>query len=589
MTADVWAAWLAILVAPWLALMASALLAEPAGRTATSAVGLIWCAAGTALIVLLDRPAEIALGDWFVLPGRAQVPVPTAWIVTPAAAWGVASSGLSLWWVSERDESGARWGLVQVICGVAAQTWFVDNVWWLLLAQSLLLGSCAVAVKAHGLQPMGFQSLWLAGFWAEAVFVLATLAAALSLGSLKMTVLSAADRIAELASSAPGVVALVGLLWWVAACGRLFQFPFSRVRDAAAQSSPLMNMMMWGVALLPLASRWLLAGRWWWSAEAVGTDLVNGWSTLAALAGVWCALASSDPRVRVAWLLGTQGALAVHPLVGASHVDLQPLVVEQWSVSLCAAAWLIAVLPSRGDSQISTSSTSAASASAVATVTVWLAMVELTGITVWPWCTPLAHAASSSGGLLQFLPALRFVIWFLCGLATVQSAAEARAVTWTAPSWWGVAWLLIAPMALVLAVGRTATEMEVSLRAPGAIIGPATGAAGVILGFAWQRCPSPLRQRLGTLWSPLVRLGGNRFSMAQVFLYGITLPLRGLAQLCLFLDWFVTERLFLDWNRRVSHGLGTDDELPSAGVEFYALALWLAAAALIATVMWLGR
>jgi hypothetical protein len=590
----------AIALAPWIALAWTAITEGRRGPVATGTLGVVWFLAAAALAGWLDGPASISLGDWLVLPDALRVAAPVAWAIQPEAAWGIAASGLCLWWssLSRGEMSGAsEWLRLHALCGIAAQVWLLDNVWWLLAAQTALGGLCALALRpggchghavrrvavpdcdGHGHVPDGVtlapeSALWLASLWADAVFVLAALAAALSVRSLQWTELAEPDRLAQIQAEYPGMVELVGLLCWLAVCGRLFLFPFGAVRDAAAHSSPRANIAVWGLALLPMATRWLLAGRCWWAASTATTDLVTGWSLLAALVAAWCALASADLRVRVAWLLGAQVACTVEPLVRSTAEGATLFVVVQWAIALCAAAWLFVALEDCGDENAATSSASPRG-SLMRTFAVWLAAAELTGVAVWP----LLIGADPSLGTA----ALQIGVCGLAGLATVQLAADAR--TASAPHRWGFMLLIVAPPALALffggarAVGVISAERTFGIGLPATLVGMAGG-------LIWQFAPRGWRRGLEPVLRPFARLGRDRFSMPRVFDLAIRRPLAALASVCQLLEGRGTESLWAG-SRGVHHA--TDEDLPSAGAAFYALSLWLAAAAVVATVMWLAR
>jgi hypothetical protein len=469
---------------------------------------------------------------------------------------------------------------------VAAQAWFLDSVWWLLAVQPLLQGLCALELGERAEQPVdadAARSLWLAGLWADAAFALAALTAAISVHSLRLTELADPDRIANVETLYPGAVELVGLLWWLAACGRLFQFPFAAVRDIAARLSPRDNTMVWGVALLPVAMRWLPAGRWWWRASEATTELVSGWSVLAALIAAWCALASPRLRVRVAWLLGAQAACAVEPLVRRSTDGVESHVIAQWSVSLCAAAWLFVVFSGCGDANSSSPERSAPAAVQGwlwTTLAVWLAAVELTGVAVWPWVLTDEGPSASLG-----MEVLRLGVWGLSGAAVVVMAADARTES-PLPRWaWGFAVLIVAPPALALSHGGVGVFDRVSETVFGSAGGLLAGVVGMAAGALWRLCSPRWRRGLEPAWRPLAQLGRQRFSMPQVFRHAILQPLLALGRLCSYLE---RRGPGLAGARRTSPAM-TDEDLPPTGMEFYALSLWLAAAAVVATVLWLAR
>jgi hypothetical protein len=576
MTADVWAAWLLLLLAPWLAVFVTLWGGQPLGRWATLALGVCWCVGSAVLWLLLDRPVSISGGEWLVLPGSQPVAATSAWTISREALLGLLASGATLWWLSadeREDHDHVGWLLVQVLCGVAALVWFVDNVWWLLVEQAalLMLSAWLVGWQADG-TPEGAatRTVWRAGARADVVLVMALLTAATALGTMRLTELSDPARLAALSTAAPGVIELVGLLWWLALCGRLFLFPLTSARDAAARSSPLVFTLVWGVALWPVAARWLFAGRAWWLSADVLTDLVIGWSALAAVAALWCALATTDLRQRLAWLLGVPVMVAVGPLMlGSAAVVLS----EQWLLAACATAWLSATVTNSAQTPPRAARWWEASA-------IWLAVVNLLGLTVWP----LSIMAGAEGASAIDRP----LIGVLSGFATVLFAADASRGGFSPREWWGWWWLIGVPLLGVAAFGVTGAALQRSFDQAPPLSGIVAVVSGVFVGLLWQTCPVSWQQKVRGLLEPLVQLGRQRFSLPQMASSGMQLSWQSLVQLSQFVD-----QAFLSgvlWGRlhRQPPEHSPPDDLASATPEFYALALSLAAAAVTLTVMWLG-
>jgi hypothetical protein len=574
MTVTAWCLWLVIIVAPWLACAITAFNRPSIGRTATQSLGMTWCLAAVALIAVVDSPVKIVAENWFVLPASPTPPVILAWTIDPIQLWAVATSGLVLWWLagSEPEESASPWMLVQILCGVAAQTWFLDNAWLLIIAQAALTGMCALLIGWRG-DGSAMRGWWMSSAWGDGVMLLAVLSVALPLGSLRLTDLANADRMAELQLASPGTVPLVGLLLGIALCGRLFQFPFSAARDLSDGASPLANGIVWGLALCPTAMRWLFASRVWWTATDVVADLAEGWSAIAALAAAWCALATSNLRVRVTWLLGTQVSYTVPALIHGSAVDVGSPVVEQWCISLGAAAWLFVVL-SREDA-VSTASTMSTKG------LIWFASLGLCGVAVWPvFLDPLEA--------WQWPQIVTVCAWGLCGWACVMNAADAGVGRLSARALWGSAWLVVAPCSIAFAAVETGQGLMSAVESPSALAGWSVVVCGMLAGVLWHRCPLLLRTRCRAAWDPLLSVGRQRFLMPMLFNSGVNLPIRGVAQLCRFLEWFVIDAWLLGTLRRLQRPSSAADELQAAGAGFYALALGLTAAALTLTIMWLA-
>jgi len=546
-----------VLGAPWLALAAT--FAWPtAARIATQLLGTAWSLA--AMWVIGSAP-------------HAMVQITEGWIIPAAGWWGIAASGLIVWRLgvsSGEDETHAAW--IHALCGAAAVVWCTANAWWLLTADGALLALSAGLIgsrkPSHG---NSLRSQWLAGLWADAVLGLAILSAAGSLRSLSVTELSAAARIAELDMASPGMIALIGLLWGIAICGRLFQFPFGSVRDLAGTASAPVNAMVWGLAMLPVATRWMLAGRAWWSAVDALTDLADGWSTIAALAAVCFALGSADVRIRIAWLLGAQTAWAVQPLVAGDPV-ISGVVFEQWCLAACAATWLFGGSPTPSDGANRAPSTGSTTAIAA------LAAIVLAGILIWPCALPETTDSSP-----HWISAVQLAVHALAGLAVVVLAADASQ---SSRALWDGAWLVAVPIAAVMTLGQSGACVMSGAASHKVITIWLASAAGILIGILWRCCPAAWQEPCCTAIAPLTHVAGTRFFTLDLWRFAIDLPIRGVAQLCLIQDRLL-ELIMSRGIRRLQCWGPTDDELHAAGIEFYALALGLSAMAITLTVMWL--
>jgi hypothetical protein len=112
-------------------------------------------------------------------------------------------------------------------------------------------------------------------------------------------------------------------------------------------------------------------------------------------------------------------------------------------------------------------------------------------------------------------------------------------------------------------------------------------AAGLLIG-AWSVRSGVADGRL-TWFEPWARLGRRRLYLGTLLLFGVNLPLRALAQLTRFWDWFAWDTLFLGAFRRLPR-MGADEGLDLHQVDpgFYALSLGVGTAAVTLTLLWLG-
>ncbi len=112
-------------------------------------------------------------------------------------------------------------------------------------------------------------------------------------------------------------------------------------------------------------------------------------------------------------------------------------------------------------------------------------------------------------------------------------------------------------------------------------------AAGLLIG-AWS-VRSGVTDGRWAWFEPWARLGRRRLYLGTLLLFGVNLPLRALAQLTRFWDWFAWDTLFLGAFRRLPR-MGADEglDLHQVDLGFYALSLGVGTAAVTLTLLWLG-
>jgi NADH-quinone oxidoreductase subunit L len=110
--------------------------------------------------------------------------------------------------------------------------------------------------------------------------------------------------------------------------------------------------------------------------------------------------------------------------------------------------------------------------------------------------------------------------------------------------------------------------------------------AGILLAFALYGKPSPIPAALAKICPPLTRLSQQKFLLDEVYNDLFIWPLRGVAQLSLFLDWIldggIIDGLFGTLPREIGRLLRP---LQNGLVQFYALSMMLALAVMLAAVL----
>jgi NADH-quinone oxidoreductase subunit L len=105
---------------------------------------------------------------------------------------------------------------------------------------------------------------------------------------------------------------------------------------------------------------------------------------------------------------------------------------------------------------------------------------------------------------------------------------------------------------------------------------------GAILSWMAYSRPSPWPERISTALDSLVRSSRRRFYLDDVSFLVFAMPVRGLAQLCRFADWFLVDGLVVGLPSRLPVFVaGLFGPLQRHPVQFYVLAILLALAALL--------
>lgn len=105
---------------------------------------------------------------------------------------------------------------------------------------------------------------------------------------------------------------------------------------------------------------------------------------------------------------------------------------------------------------------------------------------------------------------------------------------------------------------------------------------GAILAWMLYSRPSSWPERIAVALDPLVRSSRHRFYLDDVSFLLFAMPVRGLAQLCRFADWFLVDGLVVGLPSRIPGFVSSlFDPLQRRPVQFYVLAVMLALAALL--------
>ena len=86
------------------------------------------------------------------------------------------------------------------------------------------------------------------------------------------------------------------------------------------------------------------------------------------------------------------------------------------------------------------------------------------------------------------------------------------------------------------------------------------------------------------------QLSRNNFYLDDILFLTIVLPVRGVAQLCRFLDWFLIDGLLMGVPSQITSEIANAAKpLRNGFVQFYATSVVIAVAVLAVVLTWLGN
>lgn len=565
------------------------------------------------------------------------------------AALGLA---VSLLGVTARTAPGRSRSIVLAMWMIAVWFWLVDTVWLAVILQGALLALGFLLIAAQPAGSVGggaARTLWLTVCCADVALLLVALGWSLESGAASFSDAGSAAAVSQVASRTSAAVSALGTLLWLGTLGRTLQFPFGLACDHARQPH---GLTMGAVTTLPLGAvgwRWLAAGQVWFGASPQAGDLVSAGSALGGLAAAWFALCSDDPRTRVAWLATVPWSFAASAMLengSAGHWTSLMIAIT----GLLASAWLYGLWES--DEVESATDTPTPGASPMfffrSVGGGQVVSGQFSGkleqvfqlFTGGPGTASTTGAVTARGGRLAVLVGCVGLLLAPAMLGQVGDRSDSVVVTMSSPDsaendgapartggrprwpgWARSAALGLAALAATLLISETQTSSEtrfpaglvagggVVLFSPWIMFGAppfadvrtqliadsrplATACAAVAVGVlagVWEsrRSGAAPRRRWIEPWS---RLGKRRLYLRQICFFGLNLPIRGLAQVTRFLDWFLWDAIVARTLGRLPRwGSDAEIDLHRSEPGFYALSFCLAATAVAFTLMWLGQ
>ncbi|QDU42164.1 NADH-quinone oxidoreductase subunit 12 [Symmachiella dynata] len=585
-----------------------------AGRAVAGFGGLATTAAGATLLFVTSQqtePVQVALGEWFSLPGQIPFTVSLSLVADHMTAWlifvvTVVGGLIVLHAATAVSSTTTDWRRLCLLLGAVSATVLVlasENFLQLIVAWQLL------AVAVCGLAGEGAADLRRRMAVRKTAIVLSVggcglLIAACILwtttGTLDIAQLLAAVHDREFTSQE--TIAGIGIL--VAAIAGCAQFPLWVWLPDAGEESPTaaacLQCVGSGVAGISLLLRFqtFLAhmpnGLLVVAAIGGGTALAAGWIaatlmsrarllafvTIANLGLIWLAVGTGAPGgIAVAGMqlaILSTGMTVICLATGRSRMEK--------IVSLSATIGLCGVPLLSGFWSLKSILSLVRNAGDVADAT------ESTWWSVFFWCAVGAIFFTTVGLFRLLWPSAAH------DLAMRENHAKAASPTWPQQAM------------LLLLAGATL--------AAGAVLGPLTGwlnnyllpgvapvsedrflqiivAATVVGGgvtswlarVAESRLPTPVARLL----RPFTTLGSREFFLRDYYFLGVALPLRAGSLLCRFVDWFFIDRILIGTFARLPVRFAKSAQsLQNGLIQFYALMIVAAVAMIFAVVLWSG-
>lgn len=593
-------------------LIASGLSSPKSSRfAARSLTSCYWLAAGLAvwMVVRTDAaPVDWNAGTWLSVPGRVAWNAHWWWRAEPVRLWWVAGIlGLAALTVTgpmrDSQGSGSRWHLLcfGTAHAACAAQWLAAELWLMLLLHAVVGVATFCALGAGSVRPTAGPAArkWLVTSFVGDAFLLAVIVVLLPLVDVgsnwnSSTVLA---QVGERLPPLPGVIAAALVLGSLA---RAALWPFNDWMHEVTEGPDPRATLLVATAAWPSGLCWLvLAGPW--LTETPAAQLVAaGLGLLTAVTAPFFALSQASPRRMAGWLLaGNSGllvaALALSPeFAGASGLaglGLMGAGVLLWRRVEGVDAGTIPELrlarqPTSGQGFSNWTTSILALCPAVMFVAGPL-LLNVAGQEVnWlPYAPSVTSQSLKAGPVLPGMAvagALGIAI-ALQGAAAVllarRSAVRARGDQ--------AAWILVLPgMAALFPLAWLRLSAIPAGGWTPLLVSSGMIAGAVLLGAVAAILLRPFVAKGAAGWDSLSRLSRQRLHLDGAVFLLVNVPVRALAQLGRFCEWFVLDGLFYGELARMPVRAGRElRRLQTGQPSFYALAAVLITGALLMTLL----
>lgn len=543
-------------------------LAAAFGLAAVLALGLAWQTASDAAFVW-------NAGVWLSLPGRVPWHTHWAWLADPIrltwAAAILAVGGVSL--LQRVREDSASWSRPQLAAVGAAHAacaaqWLAAEPWLMLLCHTLVGVSICVALgsdRDRFSAGSAARKWYLTGLIGDAFLVAAVILLLPVTGTSELWSSSAA--LAALSERSPPLPGVVGAALVVGCLARTGLWPFNDWLHAVAESASPRGLSLIATAAWPSGICWLVTAGPWLLETPAARLLATGLGLLTAVTAACFALSQPSPRRMIGWLLASGAGLIAAAMALDSRFAISSSGAGLGLMS--ATAWLRLSSPhfDRGAAEPRRSgwSTYVVALAPASVIVAGVAMLTVDR-TVSPLPLDPAIIAAAAGLAIALQSAAACVLARRMPLGAGFSPLVTGAVLplgfW---SWWE---------------GQR-PDVGTVLTALGMI------GAAVLIGVVAVVTLNRARQLRPADWD-LTRLSRQRLHVDGLVFLLINVPLRALAQLCRFLEWFVLENLVVGQLSKTPLHAGQElRRLQTGQATFYALAAVMATGGLLVTLLWL--
>lgn len=621
-----------------------------AGGLAAGAAGLAFCCAATVCLLSLagrvTLPVDIDFFRWAALPGPVPLEIRFGVQADPLVLAFLVATFLTTALIllhagrqgSEVSVSPSFFAAVLALQFAAAMLFLADGFlqllfWW--EAAGLALWHLSHFRSARATSVGAARKLMLIGRIADIGFIMAVLLIWLSFGTLHFSAVFDPLRIAELVDRNPAMPGVIGLGLFAGVVGRCAQFPlFTWLQDAPLRPT-VVNALVHGGLLMPAGVYVMLRAAPFF-ADAPTVCLLIG------LAGAMTALltaavaAGQDPVERVCAFGSAHSYGLIFAALGAGLMLSLPLVIWSLAAHLLGVSLLFLTADEfsldtadsesrhwrnrQGNSHWLTFGFVAGALVLCGLPLEWIGAGPLTAL----WNAAESSATGSESLYGSDTAGMAELVFWIAVLSqgvlvfaltrqffTTVRGSDGTSQRGGSPSCSGqyrtAAAVLTAGLLLLLAI-PAAMQLSPSVRAnvselngwtallPTAVSPNAFVAVvqciflplGGVIAWMLFAVPSARPERLARTFGPFVRLSRNRFYLDEMYFLGVNVPTRAVGQLCRFFEWFLIDAvLFGSLVRLPLLAARALRPLQNGLVQFYALAMTLAATVLILVLLFL--